>query len=298
MIDNQVVPMNYGIEQNYKIPLYFWKAYQVGIAGVEICHVATGASESSELVSQQHALFLHLRPEFNSERRVNNRLQVENVQVGDVGIVPAHVTHWHRIGQEVSEVVIVTLEPQFFAQSTSELVSSDRVELLPTYALQADPLIYGIGLTLKNALETGIRDRVYTESLLTCLSIHLLRNYSTQTPLLRDYIGGLSQYQLQQVRDFILSHLDQDIQLADLAQTVSMSRYYFIKLFKQSTGFTPHQYLLQQRIHRAKELLAQQRGIAIVEVALQCGFSNQSHFTRLFRQLVGTTPKVYRASRL
>jgi AraC family transcriptional regulator len=108
---------------------------------------------------------------------------------------------------------------------------------------------------------------------------------------------GLAPYQLNQVKEFIQAHLNEDVRLTDLAGTVSMSRYYFIKLFKQSTGLTPYQYLIQKRIQRAKERLRQHRGIAIAEIALQYGFANQSHFTRLFRQMVGTTPRNYRGER-
>jgi AraC family transcriptional regulator len=72
-----------------------------------------------------------------------------------------------------------------------------------------------------------------------------------------------------------------------------MSKYYFIELFKQSMGMTPHQYVIQQRIKRAQDLLSD-RTLAISEISLACGFANQSHFTRLFRTLTGMTPKAYR----
>jgi len=93
--------------------------------------------------------------------------------------------------------------------------------------------------------------------------------------------------------DYIHSHLDQDLSLEALANLVSMSRYHFIGLFKQSTGMTPHQYVIQQRIKRAKELLGD-RKLSISEISLACGFANQSHFTRLFRKQTGATPKAYR----
>ncbi|MEA5573413.1 helix-turn-helix transcriptional regulator [Calothrix sp. UHCC 0171] len=80
-----------------------------------------------------------------------------------------------------------------------------------------------------------------------------------------------------------------------IAKQVNISQYYFITLFKQSMGVTPHQYIMQQQIERAKQLL-HQTTLSITEVAFSCGFANQSHFTRLFRKHTGVTPKAYQDS--
>ena len=83
------------------------------------------------------------------------------------------------------------------------------------------------------------------------------------------------------------------MRLDDLANTVSMSRYHFCRLFKQSVGTSPYQYILQQRIAKAKQLL-HHRDWALADIALASGFANQSHFSRKFRQQVGVTPSAYR----
>ena len=72
-----------------------------------------------------------------------------------------------------------------------------------------------------------------------------------------------------------------------------MSQYYFSKLFKMSTGTTPHQYVMRQRVERAQEHLRDSR-TALAEMATLVGFETQSHFTSVFRRLVGATPKHYR----
>lgn len=105
--------------------------------------------------------------------------------------------------------------------------------------------------------------------------------------------SGLPAYKLQQVIEYIHQHLHQEIQLADLADVAKMSQFYFCRLFKQSIGTSPYQYLIQQRVERAKHLL-QYEEMTISEIALECGFSNQSHFTNRFQQVTGVTPKVYR----
>jgi AraC family transcriptional regulator len=80
-----------------------------------------------------------------------------------------------------------------------------------------------------------------------------------------------------------------------MAGVLNLSQYHFCRLFKQSTGITPHQYLTRCRIDRAKQLLLKTE-LTITEVAFEVGFTNHSSFTRLFRQYVGVTPKVFRAS--
>ncbi|NJS10840.1 MAG: helix-turn-helix transcriptional regulator, partial [Microcoleus sp. CSU_2_2] len=71
-----------------------------------------------------------------------------------------------------------------------------------------------------------------------------------------------------------------------------ISSYHFCRLFKQSTGFSPHQYVIQQRVERAKQLLRQGQ-MSIGEIAIACGFSHQSHFNRHFKRLTGVTPKTW-----
>ncbi|WP_190342687.1 AraC family transcriptional regulator, partial [Leptolyngbya sp. FACHB-36] len=128
------------------------------------------------------------------------------------------------------------------------------------------------------------------------LVIHLLKQYSVWQPQSSSNSKGrLSEYQLQTVFDYIYAHLDRDIALSDIANTLNLSQYHFCRLFKQSTSVTPHQYLTQCRIDRAKQLL-QTTQLTITEIAFAVGLTNHSSFTRLFRQYVGVSPKVFRAS--
>ena len=124
--------------------------------------------------------------------------------------------------------------------------------------------------------------------------MQLLRQYSASKPQLAVYEGGLPQRQLRQVLEYIHAHLEQDIKLADLAGSIGMSQFHFSHLFKQSIGTSPYQYLLQQRIERAKQLL-KQTDRSIVDIALECGFNSHSHLSKQFRQLTGMTPKSYRS---
>lgn len=132
---------------------------------------------------------------------------------------------------------------------------------------------------------------LYVESLANVLAVHLLRHHATTRPPLPVYEGGLPQRHLLQVLDYIDAHLGNEVTLAEL---VDISQFHFGRLFKRSLGLSPYQYLLQQRVERAKTLL-KCTDKPIVAIALECGFNSQSHLGRKFRQLTGITPKAYRA---
>ena len=124
-------------------------------------------------------------------------------------------------------------------------------------------------------------------------AVNLLRNHATTQPIVPTYEGGLPSHQLRQIIDYVEAHLDQEIKLETLAQLLKMSQFHFSRLFKQAIGLSPHQYLIQQRVERAKHLLKTSDRL-IVEVALECGFNSHSHLSKQFRQLTGVTPKAYR----
>nr|WP_242053378.1 AraC family transcriptional regulator [Nostoc parmelioides] len=102
----------------------------------------------------------------------------------------------------------------------------------------------------------------------------------------------VSTHRLQQVLSYIHSHLDQPIQLAELAEIYGLSPYYFCRLFKQLMGVAPYQYVLQQRMEKAKQLL-QQGQYAIADIALMVGCADQSHLTKHFKKYTGVTPKYF-----
>ena len=114
---------------------------------------------------------------------------------------------------------------------------------------------------------------------------------ATLTPV--EVVGGLPPRRLQRVFSHVRENIAQELAVAELAQVVGMSQYYFSKLFKLSTGTTPHQYVMRQRVERAQEILRE--GLTpLAEVATHVGFETQSHFTSVFRRLSGVTPKHYR----
>ena len=106
----------------------------------------------------------------------------------------------------------------------------------------------------------------------------------------------LSKPRLRAVIDHIHERLDAELSLDHLAAVAHMSPYHFARLFKNSTGLPPHQYVIARRVERAKELLRDRGPLPLAEVAAEAGFSSQSHFTRHFKRIVGVTPQRFRTS--
>ncbi len=103
--------------------------------------------------------------------------------------------------------------------------------------------------------------------------------------------GGLTRLQLQRVTDYVNDQLDRDLRLEDLAQIAGLSQYHFARMFKESTGLTPHLYINKIRVRRGLELL--RRGQPQAQVAVSCGFAHQSHFAAMFKREFGLPPSRY-----
>jgi AraC family transcriptional regulator len=98
---------------------------------------------------------------------------------------------------------------------------------------------------------------------------------------------------MPRVREYIEQSLGRDLSIRALAEVVGLSPQYFADLFRQATGFTPHQYVSHRRVERAQQLL-RDADLPLTEVAHQCGFTSQSQFTTLFRRFTGVTPGKFR----
>jgi AraC family transcriptional regulator len=215
---------------------------------------------------------------------------------GDISITPAQVPFFAR-WQDDDHYVELRLDSGFVATVAKEALglNPDRIEIIPEFRLR-DGRLEAIALMLLDELnQANPGGKLYVESLTNLLAVHLLRQYAVASPPLSVYPSGLPQQQLLPVLDYIHEALDADLKLADLAAIADLSPFHFSHQFKQAMGVAPYQYVLQQRIERAKQLL-KQTNHSIVEIALLCGFNSHSHLGKQFRQATGTTPSAYRAS--
>lgn len=251
------------------------------------------ALETPEHCFSQHLVTIHLNHAVvKKEQLLNGHLRCDHFRNGDICLTPATAPVSVRL-QDSSKWIALHLEPTFIGQIAAEVADPDRLEIVPRFKLH-DPLIYQIGMALKVNLSENACGRLYTESMATALSAHLLQHYSTQKPKIESYSDGLSQARLRQVTEYIHQHSAQNPSLMIMAEMVHMSPYYFSRLFKQSTGLTPHQYLLKCRTNQAKRLL-KSTNLLIADIAVQVGFVDQSHLNRHFKRHFGVSPSQLRA---
>lgn len=190
--------------------------------------------------------------------------------------------------------LMFVIDPLLLSRTAAEIggLDASRVELLSTIGAY-DPNIEAIAHLFQAELDTNhsMGEPLYAESLTQIFIVHLLRKYCAFQPKSVP-ARGLPVPRLQPVLDYIHSHLDRPLHLAELADVSGISQYYFCRLFKQSMGVTPYQYVLQQRMEKAKELL-QQRKHTIAEVAGLVGCADQSRFTKHFKNHIGITPGLF-----
>lgn len=228
----------------------------------------------------------------SGERWLDGKLKKERRNIGDVAIIPADISHRCNWNTSV-QFMVLAIEPELLKQVGIDWVKSDRIELIPQFMTVQDALVQGIFSTLKAELETGgFGGTLLVDSLKTALAIHLLRNYCTTTPKLFSYSDGLPWAKLTLVTDYINAHLHEELTLTKIAAIAQISPYHFLRLFKHSMGVTPHQYILQSRIDKAKYLL-RSSDLSIADIAFKVGFCDQSHLTRCFKRILGLTPKQF-----
>lgn len=249
--------------------------------------------ETPNVEYAQHTIILHLNAQTNLERKIGDRQLDYQMTTGDIAIVPANATHY-AVNKGKCEGLFLALDTQFVSQIAYEAIDPDNIELVPTF-IKSDPLIYHLGLALKLELETScFGSRPYIESLSTALAAHIVEKYSTRKVKLDRYDDGLSQYLLRRAIDYINGHLHlSSLKVAEVAAVANISPFYFSRLFRQSTGLSPHKYITQRRLEVAKQLL-KKTNLPIIEISAEVGFNSQSHFITLFKKHVGTTPLKYR----
>jgi AraC family transcriptional regulator len=157
-----------------------------------------------------------------------------------------------------------------------------------------DPVIERLGVLGRQEFDQGgASGRLYVEALATACTVHLLRNYGSLRPPPSLHGGGLAPAQLRRVVEYMNTHLQEELSLIELAEVAGLSLHHFGKAFKMATGMSPHRYVIEKRVGRARELLRDPL-LSIAAIATVVGFASQSHLTVNFRQLTGLTPARFR----
>lgn len=157
-----------------------------------------------------------------------------------------------------------------------------------------DPVMQGLALSLLPVLEEAHEEAtLFLDSVALAFHAHVMRRYGGVPASVRNVGSGLAPWQLRRVCAYVEANLEENPSIADLAGECRLSPGHFARAFATSTGTSPHKWLVNRRIERAKALLLG-GGQELSQIALACGFVDQSHFTRVFVQSEGQTPGRWR----
>jgi AraC family transcriptional regulator len=212
---------------------------------------------------------------------------------GDVIVTPAGSPKLWQIESAI-EYIAVRVPPSFLekivAAAGSEIRHLDLVDTFQAHDRHIEQLATRL---LREATNECYGSRIYAEALATELGVHLLRNYCVATASAAEDDRGLPIHKLRQATDYIEANLRRDLTVLRISDAVAMSTGHFAHAFKATTGVTPHHFVLERRIERAKGLL-RQSALPVAEVACRVGFPNQSYFSAAFRRATGVTPLRFR----
>jgi AraC family transcriptional regulator len=214
--------------------------------------------------------------------------------IGDVEIYPAGVSCGTVTLDRPTDQLYVGIEPHVISKIAEAAgVDSRHIDIVERFGSQ-DPTVYHIvSRLLQERQNSGLGGRLYTDALVTELIVHLLREHSSLGARENGDSGGFDAGQLQPALEMIHDDLQSNLSLKALADAAHLSPHHFSRVFKRVTGFSPHQYVLSQRVQLARRLLVDTK-LPIAEVAYQTGFYDQSHFTHHFKRLIGATPSAIR----
>lgn len=236
-----------------------------------------------------HTLSLYLEGGLNAYRKDKKHLQGGP---GKVCFIPAdHVSEW-CLDDPIRLLHLYFTDSHLNYLGLTAFDVDPRVLQLQDLTYSEDPwLIKSLGDLKVNMNPQERASKVLLQESQQQILLYLLENYSQRKRC--SVNGGLSPHSKHRVFDFIVEHLGQDVSLNDLADVACLSTFHFARMFKNTTGLSPYQYLLKQRLEMAARKLQQQQNV--LDVALSCGYSNHSRFARAFRGMYGLSPKEYRS---
>ena len=228
-------------------------------------------------------------------RRCSGPWQSDEVAPGVVSILTqAEQCHWHWTTP--IEVLHLYVSPKKLAQVASDALDKEVEHVELRDILRAtDPALGSIANALRDeaAPDEALGSPILIESITNQICVHLLRHYAGDFKFRARPRRGLSPAQMKSVTDYIDAHISENISLAELASIANSSVFYFVRQFQSSFSVPPHAYIVHRRLEKARSMVAREN-VPLKLIAAHCGFSDQSHMTRLFKKIYNVTPGAHR----
>jgi AraC family transcriptional regulator len=208
---------------------------------------------------------------------------------GEMGLFARHMEVWVRAADQGRLVLNISKEALMGACDGM----NGEVELRPKCRLvdaRVSSLVAAVNAERIAGYPSG---KLFLDSVEHALAATLVDRYAVRRPSVARYRGGLIPARLRRVTELVHAKIEEELTLHDLAQCAGLSSAHFSETFRKSTGESPHQFVLRQRVERAKEMLCEGE-MRVLDVAVACGFKTQQHFARVFRRICGASPTEYR----
>jgi AraC family transcriptional regulator len=241
-----------------------------------------------ECASQQH-VSLGERPDWRGHLRPFSKYP------GTCCFSPAGIRPTLRLFTETN-LIVCGLDPEFVKEVSEELDSTPAAQPRVRIDIRDESLSYLMRLLEKAAMSGESSNNLYVDHLIYAFTLRL---FSLEQDKQYRYIpqGALPAHKLRRVIERMNADLDINLDLKTLAAESGYSRNHFLRMFLAATECTPHQYFLRLRIEKAQSLM-KNRSLRIIDIAESCGFTSQSQFSRVFRRVIGVTPRQYRRDTL
>jgi AraC family transcriptional regulator len=187
------------------------------------------------------------------------------------------------------------LTPAHLAKLTEGRFAGGIIDFMDRWSFSDQRLEHLLKVLHAELQQGAPAGRLFGEQVGNAIAMLLARQYATVKAGAYGIGGRIPPARLKQVVDYIETHLEQQTHLSDLAQTASMSPFYFARLFKNSMGVSPHKYVAMRRIERAKEML-RRSDMSVFEIGIRVGYLDAKHFRLMFHREVGASPSEFRAS--
>ena len=285
------------LRENRVVPLLSAPARRRAVQPWQGVLLEQHAVSAIEIPEHEHReLCLHLQTSGTEalEWWSEGKHRVEHTAPGSMILLPAGTRdrlRWYG----TSERLILSIRSELMDRVAAESGAATAPEFKALWSLNDIPLraiITDMGRQVREGWPLG---RLYADLTATGLASLLLRRHAANPFAGNNIKGGLRTPQLRQAMEFMTENLDRDLSLEEIARQVSLSPFHFAREFRSTTGRTAYQYLLDQRIDRAKHLL-KTRDWPVQEIAQMTGLHSAVNFVRAFRQRVGQTPGVWRKS--
>jgi AraC family transcriptional regulator len=240
-------------------------------------------------VRHDQAFAMMLRPgsiEWGSKR---SAMEEFDYTAGDLALCDRHVGEWVGL-MNVTHLQLGISDAALMACSDG---AYGEVELHPSRKF-ADPRLSAMVAAVHAEMVDGFPSgRLFLDSVEQAMAVTLVNGHAVRHRPVQIYRGGLGSARLRRIKELVHARMEDDLSLDDMAQSVGLSTAHFARMFRKSTGETPHQFVLRQRLERGKAML-RAPDARVLDVAVACGFKTQQHFAQVFRDVLGLSPTQYR----